>query len=150
MIAFIGSFTLWWIYFDRSAAAGRRVIAAATDPGQLGISAYMYFHVPMVAGIIMLAGADQLAIAHPNAKTTVASAALILGGPALYLIGNGAFVRALWDRVPRSRVVAILALGALAPLALVSSTLALLGAATLVVLGIALGDTPAVLRESKV
>ena len=48
---------------------------------------------------------------------------------------------ALWDRVPRSRAVAILALGALASLALVSSTLVLLGAATVIIAGVALWDT---------
>src|ERR1700680_2005344 len=132
-LAFIGSFTLWWVYFDRSAQAGRQVIATATDPGRLGISAYTYFHVPIVAGIITLAAANQLAIAHPDAQATVAVAVLVLGGAALYLLGNGLFMWALWDRVPRSRSVAILALGALVSLALVSSTLVLLGAATVVI-----------------
>ena len=140
-LAFIGSFTLWWVYFDRSAQAGRQVIATATDPGRLGISAYTYFHVPIVAGIITLAAANQLAIAHPDAQATVAVAVLVLGGAALYLLGNGLFMWALWDRVPRSRSVAILALGALVSLALVSSTLVLLGAATVVIVGVALWDT---------
>ena len=140
VIAFIGSFALWWIYFDRSAAAGRRVIATATDPGRLGVSAYTSFHVPMVAGIIALAAGDQLAIAHPNAEATVAAAALVLGAPALYLLGNGLFTWALWNRLPRSRAVAIFALGSLVALALVSSTLVLLSAATLVVVSIALWD----------
>jgi low temperature requirement protein LtrA len=140
VVAFVGSVALWWIYFDRAAEAGRRVIAAATDPGRLGVSAYTYFHIPMVAGIIVAAGADELVIAHRTEEATLASTALILGGPALYLAGSAIFKMALWQEVPWSRPVAILALGALIPLALVSSALVLLAAATLVLVGVALWD----------
>jgi low temperature requirement protein LtrA len=140
VVAFIGSAALWWIYFDRGAEAGRRVISAASDPGQLGVSAYTYFHIPMVAGIIAAAGADELTIAHPTNEATVEAAALILGGPALYLAGNALFKWALWDRLPRSRLVAICALATLVSLAVVSSTLVLLVAATLVVIAVALWD----------
>lgn len=140
VVAFIGSAALWWIYFDRGAEAGRRVISAASDPGRLGVSAYTYFHIPMVAGIIAAAGADELTIAHPTNEATVEAAALILGGPALYLAGNALFKWALWDRLPRSRLVAICALATLVSLAVVSSTLVLLVAATLVVIAVALWD----------
>lgn len=140
VVAFIGSATLWWIYFDRGAEAARRVISAARDPGRLGVSAYTYFHIPMVAGIIAAAGADELTIAHPTDEPTVATTALTLGGPALYLVGNALFKWALWDRLPRSRLVAICALAALVPLAVVSSALVLLVAATLVLVAVALWD----------
>jgi low temperature requirement protein LtrA len=140
VVAFVGSAALWWIYFDRGAAAGRRVISAARDPGRLGVSAYTYFHIPMVAGIIAAAGADELTIAHPTDAATVTTTALILGGPALYLSGNTLFKWALWDRLPRSRLVALCALAALVPLAVVSSTLVLLVAATLVVISVSLWD----------
>jgi low temperature requirement protein LtrA len=140
VVAFIGSVTLWWIYFDRAEEAGRRVISAAGDPGRLGVLAYTYFHIPMVAGIIAAAGADELTIAHPTDEATVATTALILGGPALYLVGNALFKWALWDRLPRSRLVAICALAALVPLAVVSSALGLLVAATLVIVAVALWD----------
>jgi low temperature requirement protein LtrA len=66
-VAFAGSVALWWIYFDRGAEAGRRAMSAASDPGRLGISAYNYCHVPMVAGIIVAAAADGLTMA-PDRK----------------------------------------------------------------------------------
>jgi hypothetical protein len=50
------------------------------------------------------------------------------------------FKWALWDRLPRSRLVAICALAALVPLALVSSALALIVAAALVLVVVALWD----------
>jgi hypothetical protein len=39
VIAFVSSVAFWWIYFDRSAEAGIEVIATATDPGRLGVTA---------------------------------------------------------------------------------------------------------------
>jgi low temperature requirement protein LtrA len=143
VVAFVGSAALWWIYFDRGAEAARRVISAADDPGRIGISAYTYFHIPMVAGIIVVAAADELTIAHPSDGVTVATTALILGGPALYLVGSALFKLALWDRLPRSRLIAICALGALVPVAVGSSALVLLVAVTLVLVAVALWDARA-------
>jgi len=131
LVAFVGSAALWWIYFDRGAEAARRVISASSDPGRIGVSAYTYFHIPMVAGIIAAAGADELTIAHPGDGATSATTALILSSPALYLVGNALFKSALWDRLPRSRLVAICALIALVPAAVVSSALVLLVAVAL-------------------
>ncbi len=81
VVAFIGSVAFWWIYFDRSAEAGLEVIEASRDPGRLGVTAYTYFHIPMVAGIIVAAADYELAIAHPRDELDVATACLILGGP---------------------------------------------------------------------
>jgi low temperature requirement protein LtrA len=68
--------------------------------------------------------------ASAGEEVSAATASIILAGPALYLAGNRLFKWALWQYAPRSRTVAILALGTLIPLALASSTLVLLGAAT--------------------
>jgi low temperature requirement protein LtrA len=57
----------------------------------LGGSAYAYFHVPMVAGVIVTAIAAELPIAHPG-DVTAGTAAVILGGPAVYLAGNALFL----------------------------------------------------------
>jgi low temperature requirement protein LtrA len=143
VVAFVGSVAFWWIYFDRGAEAGARVISAATDPGRLGLTAYTFFHLPMVAGIILAAAADELTMAHPTDSATAATTALILGGPALFLAGHALFKWALWDYVPWARLVAIGALAALVPLAAVSSALMLMVAATLVLVGLALWDVRA-------
>ena len=45
----------------------------------------------MVAGIIVTAVADELTIAHPGGHTSAATAAVILGGPALFLAGHALF-----------------------------------------------------------
>jgi low temperature requirement protein LtrA len=136
-VAFAGSVALWWIYFDRGAEAGRKAMTHAADPSWLGLSAYSYFHLPMVAGIIMTAGADELTIAHPLEPVTPPVAALILGGPAIYLVGNALFTRALSGAVPWSRLIAIAALVALTPLAGGAPALTLLVAATLIIVALA-------------
>ena len=136
VIAFIGSVALWWLYFDRGAAAGREAITHTVDPGWLGLFAYSYFHLPMVAGIIAAAGGDELTIAYPMEPVTPAMMALILGGPALYLVGNALFTWALSGLVSWSRLVAIAALVALMPLAAGAAALNLLIAATLVLVAL--------------
>ena len=139
-VAFTGSVVLWWIYFDRGAEAGRHAMSTASDPGRLGISAYNYFHVPMVAGIIVAAAADGLTMAHPTGRTTVGTTALILGGFAFYLLGNALFEWVLRGRPPRFRPVAVCALAALLPLSLATSALVLLSAATLIMFVVVLWD----------
>jgi low temperature requirement protein LtrA len=141
VVAFAGSVALWWIYFDRGAEASSEAMSAADDPGRLGRSAYTYFHLPMVAGIIVAAVGDELTIAHPDAPATAATTAVILGGPALYLAGNALFKWAVWGRLAWSRLVAIGALALLAPAADVLPALALAGAAALIVVVLAVWDT---------
>jgi len=109
------------------------VIETASDPGRLGLIAYTFFHVPMVAGIIVAAAGYELAIAHPGNQLNVATACLILGGPALFLAGQALFKWAVWGHVPASRWVPVVLLVALIPVGVASTTLVLLIAATSVV-----------------
>jgi low temperature requirement protein LtrA len=141
VVAFAGTVALWWIYFYRSAEGGSHVISSTGDPGRLGRSAYTYFHLPMVAGIIVTAVADELTIAHPGGRTLAATTTVILGGPALFLAGHALYKWALARRVFASRVVAIVALAALTPFAAIAPPLALATAATLIVAAVGGWDT---------
>jgi low temperature requirement protein LtrA len=140
VVAFVASGAIWWTYFDRGAEAGREVISSAEDPGRLGLIAYTYCHIPIVAGIIVAAAGDEIAIAHPGQDVSTGEAALILGGPALYLVGHSLFKLAVWGHLSPSRAAGVLALGALVPLAMVSSALVLIVAATVVLVGVVLWD----------
>ena len=148
VVAFVGSVALWWIYFDRGAELARHVIASAPDPGRLGLIAYTYFHIPIVAGVIVAAAADELTLAHPNDEVDTATAAVILIGPALYLIGTALFRRAVWGAWSSTYAVALVALAALIPLAFVASALVLAAAATAVVVAVAWRGTVAARRVS--
>ena len=140
VVAFLGSVALWWIYFSRSAEAARAVIASSEDPGRLGRSAYTYFHMPMIAGIIAIAAADELTVAHPGEPGTLATITLTLGGTALFVAGHALFKWAVFGVLPWSHAVAVAALMALIPVGFAMPTLALSGAAALIVVGLAVWD----------
>jgi low temperature requirement protein LtrA len=135
MVAFLGSVALWWIYFSRSEEAARGAFSSSEDPGRLARSAYTYFHLPMVAGIIALAASDELTVAHPGENGTSASVALILGGTLLFLAGHALFKWAIFGVISWPRVVAIAALMALIPVGLQVPALVLSGVAGLIVVG---------------
>jgi low temperature requirement protein LtrA len=131
--AFVGSVAMWVVYFNIGAERASRIFAASADPGRLARSGYTYLHIPIVAGIIVAAVADELTLAHPGGHTGIATAAVILGGPALYLAGNAAFKRLTAPYVPLSHSVGlgllaalILAVPAASPLALSAATTAVL------------------------
>ena len=140
IVAFVGSAALWWIYFGRSAEAAARRLAAAHDPGRLGRSAYVFIHPIMVAGIIVVAAADDEVLAHPSAVGEVATTWMALGGAALFLAGHALFKAVVWRVPPWSRIVAIILLALLGLLAPHISALALGVCAAAVVVGVAMAD----------
>src|ERR687885_159857 len=140
VVAFLGSVALWWIYFARAAEAAREVFASSEDPGRIARSAYTYFHLPMIAGIIAVAAADELTVAHPTDRGTAASVALTVGGNALFLVGHAFFKWAVFGMLAWSRVVAVAALIVLIPVGFALPTLALSSAAVLIVVALAAWD----------
>ena len=116
--AFVATIAMWWIYFNNGAEPARRVIAHADHPGRLARLAYTYFHLPIVAGIIVLAAGDEMVIAYPIDYPDSPTLATHMAGPALFLIGNLLFKRTTWQRWPFSHVggLAVLGLGGLLPL----------------------------------
>jgi low temperature requirement protein LtrA len=132
--AFVGTIAMWWLYFDIGAARAARQLAQDKDPGRMARLAYTYFHIPIVAGIVVTAASDEMALAHPGGLAAPATAAALLGGPALYLFGNLIFKRTSARYYPLSHLVGLGLLGLVAPFALMLSPLALsiAAAATLV------------------
>ena len=140
VVAFLGSVALWWLYFARAAEAAREVFAFSEDPGRIARSAYTYFHLPMIAGIIAVAAGDELVVAHPYYLGTPASIALTLGGTALFLAGHAFFKWTVFGELSFSRLVAIVALAVLIPVGFAIPALALAIAAALIVVGVAAWD----------
>ncbi|MEV5748555.1 low temperature requirement protein A [Actinoallomurus sp. NPDC052308] len=124
-VAFLGSVAMWWIYFDRSAEAAATRIANADDPGRLGRSAYTFSHVPLIAGIIVSAVADELVVAHPGGHMKGGTAAVVLGGPALFVAGHALFKRAVFGHFTAARVLALVALAVLTPVSMLFAPLVL-------------------------
>jgi low temperature requirement protein LtrA len=116
VVCFLGSAALWWLYFDRIAGfAQARMRDAGEDSGQLGRDAYTYLHIPIVAGIVLAAVGDELAIAHPGDDASMFGSFAIVGGPALYLLGHLLFRFRMVKRTSRPWIVALLVLAALVP-----------------------------------
>jgi low temperature requirement protein LtrA len=91
VVAFVETAALWWLYFGGTTEHARAALGTSDDPGRLARDAYTYFHLPIVAGIIATAVANKLLIADPHASTDGVGVAMILGGPALYLLGETLF-----------------------------------------------------------
>jgi len=141
LIAFLGSVAMWWIYFNIGAERGSRQIAGSNDPGRVARAVYTYFHIPIIAGIVVSAVADELTIAHPGGHLHLPEAACLLGGPALYLAGNIFFKRASARYYPLSHLVGLGLLVLLAPVALWLTPLMLGAATTAVLIVVALWET---------
>ncbi len=136
LVAFVGSVAMWAVYFNIGAERASRQIASSDDPGRLARSGYTYFHMPIVAGIIVAAVGDELVLHHPgghDGHTDMATAAAILGGPALYLAGTAIFKRLSAPYFPLSHLVGLGLLVALT-LAVAFTTPLVLSAGTTAVL----------------
>jgi low temperature requirement protein LtrA len=136
LVSVLGSILMWWIYFDTGAERARHLMTHAQDPGRHARIAYTYMHVPIIAGILLSAVADELVIAHPDHGEGMTTA-IILSGTALYLSGNALFKWVTNQRrgPPLSHLIglgllaclSVPALGhALTPLGLASATTAIL------------------------
>lgn len=116
--AFVATVAMWWIYFNIGAERASHVIAHHSDPGRMARLAYTYLPLPIIAGIIVSAAGDEMALAHPVGHLDGATLATNLGGACLFLLGNLLFKWATWRRWPFSHAVgiALLLLGAVVPL----------------------------------
>jgi len=86
--AFLTTAALWWLYFTSVARFGEQDLHDAANRVALARDNYTYFHVILVAGIIISAVGDELLIAHASEPLPAAEIATIVGGPALYLLGH--------------------------------------------------------------
>jgi low temperature requirement protein LtrA len=137
---FLVSAALWAAYFLRLAAQGAERVATATDgrAARLGRSGYAYAHAVMVAGVIVVAVAIRGTIATPEAPASIASTVVMLGGPALYLLGLALFQRSAHLGSPLAPLLAVAALALLfVPAVAGADQLVVAVCATLVLLALA-------------
>jgi len=135
--AFVGTVAMWWIYFSIGQQVATRRFAAAEQVGPLARLAYTYFHLPIVAGIILSAAGAELVIAHPSGHTETGKALVLIGGAATYLVGNLLFKMAFWRRPPRSHVFGIVVLVLLGAIAASLPPVVLSAAIAVTLIGVA-------------
>ncbi|HZE54734.1 MAG TPA: low temperature requirement protein A, partial [Bradyrhizobium sp.] len=105
---------MWWIYFHKGAEAGSEQISKSSEPGRLARLAYTYLHMPIVAGIIVSAVADELVLKHPDGHSDLRTVLSAIGGPLLFLVGTILFKHVIRGWLQLSHIAGIVALGGLA------------------------------------
>jgi low temperature requirement protein LtrA len=141
LTAFLSAFTtalaMWWLYFHKGAEAGSELISSSSEPGRLARLAYTYLHLPIVAGIILSAVADDLVLQHPVGHSDIRVVVSAVGGPMLFLVGTILFKYAIRGWLQLSHIAGIVALGVLGWFATELSPLMLSIATTLVMVIVA-------------
>ena len=124
-VTFIGSVAMWAVYFNIGAERASKQIARSEDPGRLGRSGYTYLHILIVAGIIVSAVADELVLSHPLGHTDLKTLLVIVGAPAIYLLGTALFKNLTAAHLPLSHLIGLGLLALVASAGMVASPLVL-------------------------
>jgi low temperature requirement protein LtrA len=151
---------LWWAYFDVLAIAAERVLreTQGEERVRLARDAYSYLHMPMIAGIVLVAlGMKNVLEYVGDASSHELSDSLAMlplasmyGGVALYLVAQVAFKHRNWHTVSRVRLIVTTVIVALIPLAALMPAIGALGLLTTVMVGLVAYEslTFSELRES--
>ncbi len=111
---------MWWLYFDVVALAAERRLSDA-EPGRerntIARDSFSYLHLPMVAGIVLLALGLKKTLEHVEDPLKLVPAVALLGGTALYLLAHVAFRYRNVHSFNRHRTIAAALLLALIPVA---------------------------------
>lgn len=125
LASIFGSILLWLLYFSRAESGGSRFISRHENPSTVAANTYTYLHVVIVSGIVLVAVADELVLAHPIDTPSLLTLCLIYGAPAVYLLGNLFFKRNIGAPSLRSHISGITALGVIFALSAVTDAPAL-------------------------
>jgi low temperature requirement protein LtrA len=126
---------LWWTYFDTTAIVAERRLASleGVERVRLARDSYSYLHLPLIAGVVLLALGIKKTLAETGAPLAEVPAIALCGGVALYLLTHVARRWRGLHTFGRHRFIAALIALALIPVARdvdALVTLALLAALT--------------------
>ena len=121
----------WWAYFDVVALVSEHHFRRAEGYDQLKIArdSYSYLHLPMIAGIVLIALGIKKTVGNVDEPLKIVPAVALFGGIALYYGGHIAFRLRNVRSLNRQRLVAALVCLALIPLATEVDALVALAAA---------------------
>ena len=139
---------MWWLYFGAVAERSRQVMTSCEDPGRLARDAYTYLHVPIVGGIIAVAVGDDLLIAEPARALHGVGLAMVLGGPALYLVGESLFRLRVTGAANAERLAVAAILVLVVPLGSQISALALSATVAALLSALALWELRAIAHDA--
>jgi low temperature requirement protein LtrA len=129
----------WWLYFDVVALVAERKLSSAPvgrEQNEMARDSYSFLHLPMVAGIVLVALGMKKTLGDVDAPLKLVPAAALLGGTTAYLLAHVAFRWRNVHSLNRQRLAVAVALLALLPVAVALPALATVGllAAVLVAL----------------
>lgn len=139
--AFLGTVSLWWCYFHRAERIGMDAIENSGGDASRLVAVGNYTLIAMVVGIVAIAVGDERALIEPSLGVPAATAALIFGGPAIFLLAQAFFIQQATGAISDARLNACVALLVLAFVTAPLSLLAAVIAASLVLLAVAIADT---------
>jgi low temperature requirement protein LtrA len=136
---------LWWLYFDMVSLAAEQRLAEAHGQARvdLAVEAYTYGHFPLVAGIVLAALGLEGVLAHAGDREPLGAfyALPLVGGVALYLVGQLLFKLRLHSALSRPRLLATGVLLAALPAAVVLPPLAALAGVVLILAALIVVET---------
>ena len=99
---------IWWSYFDVAAIVAERRLrrAEGDERARIARDSYTYLHLPMVAGIVLLALGIKKTAPHTGEALGAVPAFCLCGGVAMYLLAHVAFRLRNVHTLNRRRVVA--------------------------------------------
>jgi low temperature requirement protein LtrA len=118
LVGLVLAFGIWWAYFDVVAIVAERRFREAVGMRQLHIArdSYSYLHLPMIAGIVLIALGLKKTLAHVDEPLDTVPAVALFGGIALYYAGHIGFRLRNVGTLNRPRLVAVAVCLALIPL----------------------------------
>jgi len=142
IIAFLGAAAMWWIYFHTASTEATEYVEHSDDPGKMGRLGYTYIHVIMVIGIIWCAVADRISIEHPymiphHEHEKMIYVAIMIGGPALFVLGHAMFRRTFRPRFSIPHLVTIAVLICATPIGIFLPLWAMAVTTTLILMSLA-------------
>ena len=110
---------LWWTYFDVTAIVAERRLTEAQGPerARLARDSYSYLHLPLIAGIVLLAMGIKKTLEKTGAPLDDVTAFALCGGVGLYLMAQVARRARAMHTFGSHRFVAALVAFALIPVA---------------------------------
>ncbi len=94
VIGVILAAAMWWAYFDTVALASTRRLASIEDRkerNEMARDSYSFLHLPMVAGIVLVALGMKKTIGHFDEALKIETATALIGGFSMYLLAHVAF-----------------------------------------------------------
>jgi low temperature requirement protein LtrA len=136
---------LWWAYFDVVAlvAESRFRRTEGHQRALIARDSYSYLHLPMIAGIVLIALGVKKTIADVDEPLKTIPVVALFGGVALYYAGHIGFRLRNVGSLNRPRLVAILVSLAAIPLGLEVDAILALGIAAAIAAGVIAYETTA-------